>query len=456
MLVFGRITSATAQGAADRTYRLLRDDESWAWLRHQHDGGDAWDPVKYARLDERDDLYLTLGGETRLWIEGYRNELWGQTGIATNTYWLQRYMLHADLHVTPYVRLFAQFKSGIEVGRQGGPRPLDEDELDFNQLYADSVAIPGATIDDPPKLLLRIGLQETSYGSGRLIDAREGPNVRFGFEGVRLISRPSPFRVDAWVARPQITQREPFGDAPDVHEAFWGTYATYDVPSLVADLYYLGRERDYARYQRAAGTEWRHTTGARVRQRTGVAELEVEAAFQFGEVGGLPIAAWTVAGFAQLRGPRLPLRPVATFGFGATSGDGGASSRTLGTFNPLFPRGEYFGFVSANGPSNNAASHAQLAATFPARFSGSVEAWAFWRESLDDGVYSVPGTFLRPGSPSQGRYLGTQVEGFVTWQADRHLTLNTTLAYFAVGPFFETSPPGKNITYGATWVTYKF
>ncbi|HTB76047.1 MAG TPA: alginate export family protein [Polyangiaceae bacterium] len=440
----------------DRHYRLLRDDENWSWLRHDHGDSDFWDPVKYLRLGERDDVFLTLGGETRQWVEGYRNELWGQTGVEDNVYWLQRYMLHADTHLTPYARVFVQLKSGIEDGRQGGPRPVDEDLLDFNQLYADTIAIPGATLDDEPKLLLRTGLQEMSYGSGRLIDVREGPNVRFGYDGVRLISRPLPFRIDAFAVRPQVTQKNPFGDGPNLHEGFWGVYATYDVPHFVTDLYYLGLEREGAKYQKVAGTEWRQTIGARARGRFGAADLEVEGAYQFGSIASLPIAAWTVAAEGVMRGSNLPLRPVATLGLGATSGDGGASNRALGTFNPLFPRGAYFGLVSANGPSNNVAPHAQLAATFPAGFSGSIEAWAFWRQSPSDGVYNVPGMILRTGAPSQGSYLGTQVEGFVTLQANRHLSFNATLAYFAVGTFFRTSPPGKDITYGAGWATYKF
>jgi hypothetical protein len=143
-------------------------------------------------------------------------------------------------------------------------------------------------------------------------------------------------------------------------------------------------------------------------------------------------------------------------GMGATSGDGGAPHGDLGTFNPLFPRGAYFGLVSANGPSNNVSPHARVALTLPAGFSTSVEAWAFWRESVADGVYSVPGTLLRQGTPGQGTYLGTQVEGYVTWQADHHLSLNLTAAYFAVGTFFQTSAPGENIVYGAAWATYKF
>jgi Alginate export len=448
---------AGAQETDDRrAYRLLRDDENWAWLRAPHVGDDFWDPVKYMRLGDRDDTFLTLGGETRQWVEGYENELWGQTNIKTNIYWLQRYMAHADAHLTPYARVFVQLKSGIEYGRIGGPRPVDEDKLDFNQAYVDTTFIPAPSLDAEPNALLRIGRQEMSYGSGRLIDVREGPNVRFGYDGARVITHSGPVHFDAFAVRPDITQQEVFGDGANLQQALWGAWGTYAVPSLLVDAYYLGLERDDFKYQRIAGKEWRHTTGARVQARSPLAEAEVEVAYQFGQVAALPISAWTVAAGVVLRGKTLPLEPVLTLGIGATSGDRGPSSGSLGTFSPLFPRGAYFGLVSANGPSNNVAPHAALALQLPARFTASVEGWAYWRESSADGVYSVPGTLLRPGTSAEGQYLGAQVEGYLTWQADRHLSLNATLAYFATGSFFETSAPGKDITYGATWATYKF
>src|SRR5580704_10482983 len=120
-----------------RSYQPIRDDENWAWLRTPPAELDWWDPIKFIRLHQgRDDLYLSIGGETRQWVEGYQNELWGSTGFVDNFYWLQRYMLHADLRLTRYIRVFGQLKSGIEVGRLGGPRPMiDEDKLAWNQLF---------------------------------------------------------------------------------------------------------------------------------------------------------------------------------------------------------------------------------------------------------------------------------------------------------------------------------
>lgn len=441
-----------------RAYKLLRDDENWAWLRDLPPArADFWDRAKYVPLSRRrTDVYLTFGGEIRLWGEGYQNELWGATEHPQNGTFLQRYMLHADAHLSRYVRVFVQLKSGIGLFRLDGPRPLDQDLLDFNQFYIDAIAIPGRTPDDEPRLLLRGGRQELSFGSGRFVEAREGPNVRFGFDGLRVIARPGPVRIDAFVVRPSLTRPGVFDDAWDDAQWFWGVYGALRLPVLAADVYYLGRARESARFERAAGPEIRHTAGGRVRWKLSVLELELEAAYQFGALGALPIRAYTLAGEAVLVGERLFLRPRLVLGGGLTSGDQGPASASLGTFSAPFPRGAYFGMLSANGPSNNVAPHAALQLSLPASVSVLAEFWSFFRDSVHDGIYSVPGALLRPGADNPARYLGTQLEAWVTWQAGRHLTLSGTCGYFWTGEFFRASPPGEDITYAAGWMTYKF
>jgi len=443
-----------------RSYQPLRDDENWAWLRTPPAELDWWDPIKFIRLHQgRDDLYLSIGGETRQWVEGYQNELWGSTGFVDNFYWLQRYMLHADLRLTRYIRVFGQLKSGLEVGRLGGPRPMiDEDKLAWNQLFFDVDLVPAPTLDDDARLLVRIGRQEMSYGSGRLIDVREGPNVRFGFDGVRVIARPSPFRLDGFLVRPVITNPGVFDDRTDKTQLFWGFWGTFDVPWLLVDGYYLGLNRDHGVYEQGMGHELRHTVGGRVLAPLAKSRivLELESAYQFGTFIDAAISAWTVAGSAVVHISELPLSPQLTLGTGATSGDRNLADPNLNTFSPLFPRGAYFGLLGANGAANNIAGHAALALALPRDVSVSAEYWMFWRQSLADGIYNVPGYLLRPGNGNRGRYLGSQLEGYLTWQIDRHFSLNGTVAYFWAGTFFLESPPGYNITYAAFWATYRF
>ena len=190
-----------------RAYKPLRDDENWAWLR-ETSASDYWDPIKYLRVTpRRSDLYLTIGGEVRLWGEFFQHEQWGSTGHARDGAFLQRYMLHADAHLTRHLRVFVQLKSGLAAFQEDGPGPVDQDLLDFNQLYLDLIAIPGATLDDDPRLLLRGGRQELSFGSGRLVEVREGPNVRFGYDGIRLIARPGRARIDAFALLPPVRSR---------------------------------------------------------------------------------------------------------------------------------------------------------------------------------------------------------------------------------------------------------
>src|SRR5258708_12268 len=58
----------------DRSYRLLREDENWTFLRDRTLRQDFWDPIKYIPLRNRaDDWYLTIGGEAR--------EVWSRSAM---------------------------------------------------------------------------------------------------------------------------------------------------------------------------------------------------------------------------------------------------------------------------------------------------------------------------------------------------------------------------------------
>jgi len=115
----------------DRSYKLLREDEDWSFLRDPRLRQDPWDPIKYIRLrSNADDWYLTIGGEAREVWEQIGNDNWGQQPFM-NGYLNERYMLSLDLHFGKHVRTFLELKSGLNSFRRGGPRPIDEKKLDF-------------------------------------------------------------------------------------------------------------------------------------------------------------------------------------------------------------------------------------------------------------------------------------------------------------------------------------
>src|SRR5258707_469139 len=156
----------------DRSYKLLREDEDWSFLRDPRLRQDPWDPIKYIRLrSSADDWYMTIGGEAREVWEQIGNDNWGQQPF-NNGYLNERYMLSTDLHLGKRVRTFFEFKSGLNSFRRGGPRAIDEKKLHFQAAFLDLT-----TAGTRNWIKIRAGRQHLEYGSGRLVDVREGPNV---------------------------------------------------------------------------------------------------------------------------------------------------------------------------------------------------------------------------------------------------------------------------------------
>ena len=113
-------SSARLDEESQRRYLLSRGDENWTWLGTPHATSDFFDPIKYPRLTKRrEDIFLSIGCETRQYLEFFQNELWGSTGYVDNVSWLQRYMLHAELRLTRYVRLFVLEMACFAAGRRG-------------------------------------------------------------------------------------------------------------------------------------------------------------------------------------------------------------------------------------------------------------------------------------------------------------------------------------------------
>jgi len=117
-------------------YQQQRYDEDWSYLRDQKKRTDPLDLLKYIPLNDRG-WYVSLGGEAR-----WRYEFFSQFGFGAgpqdrNGYWLQRYLLHADWHLGKRVRVFTQLQSGLENGRNGGPRLTDGDGREIHQALVD-------------------------------------------------------------------------------------------------------------------------------------------------------------------------------------------------------------------------------------------------------------------------------------------------------------------------------
>src|ERR1700756_1804292 len=65
--------------APSRNYHLLREDDYWGFLADPAQRQDFWDPIKYIPLrEDRNDWFLSMGGEAREVWEQIGNDNWGQ------------------------------------------------------------------------------------------------------------------------------------------------------------------------------------------------------------------------------------------------------------------------------------------------------------------------------------------------------------------------------------------
>ena len=454
-------TGVPAEAApVDRTYKVLRENEDWSFLRDKGLRRDFWDPLKFIPTGSgREEWYTTVGGEVRQVWEQIGNDEFGQTPY-WNGYLLQRYMVHADTHYGPHLRTFVQLKSGLEDNRIGGPRIIDEKRLDFLAAYLEVGT--GGKREERNFIKLRVGRQELNYGSGRLVSVREGPNVRQSFDGFKVRSKVGNWQVDGWAVRPDLDKPGFFNNAPNHATEFWGVYATRPVTKLVsADAYYLGLDRQSATFNRGTAHELRHTLGIRLWRPIGLKEkrwdFDDEAVWQFGSFGTGGIKAWTVASDHGYSFLNAPLHPRLSFKADLSSGDD-PNKKDLGTFNPIFPLGNYFGVLASTGPGpvNFMDVHPRLQTQFPHGVTVSTD-WLFqWRQSTLDGIYTVPGSLLRPTGTSRERYVGDRPGIEVKWQVDRHLWVQADYGIFYPGRFVKQTQPGKDLNYWALWSGYKF
>ena len=245
-------------------YPLPRYEEDWSFLSDPAKRDDFWDRIKFIPLNEDRNIFLSLGGEIRETYERFHNTNFGLSPDDQDGYLLQRYLFHVDFHAGERFRFFGELNSSLEDGRTGGPRPLDEDKFDVHQGFVDFVVLKPR---ENSSLTLRVGRQEMAFGSGRMIDLREGPNVPLSFDGFRLSWKSPEWQVDGFATRPVQNKPGVFDDPPQHDFAFWGLYATHPLHQTqrkAFDFYYLGLDLKHAVFNQGAGHEKRHTLGARV------------------------------------------------------------------------------------------------------------------------------------------------------------------------------------------------
>jgi len=432
-----------AQAAAQCTKQRpilqpVRYEEDWSLQADPDCKKEAFDDLKYISLG-RENWYLSLGGEIRYRYENYEEPGFGVGPETPSGYVLQRYLLHTDWHLGRHFRLFAQFQSGLENGRNGGPRPTDEDVADVHQGFVD-------IMDSSQNLRLRVGRQEIEFGTGHLIGASEGLNIRRAFDGFRFTFKRGRWTFNSTLTHPVLVRPHTF-DIPDHSQTEWGAGFTRAREHGGWSGYYFGLNTKQASLNGKTGQDISETVGSRVWNQGALFDYNTDFIFQTGTFGSGHILAGAISSNDGITLHKLRFQPRFAVRFDYASGDGDPSSKNLNTFHPLFPNPQYSSISALLGPSNLTDVGPLLRLTLNSKTAISPEMPFYWRSSIQDGVYNFAGFLIRPGNLSKARFVGYQPGLTLDRTFSSHFSSTAGYFYFFTGDFLKQTPPGKDVGY---------
>lgn len=436
--------SSVAGASRSPDFKLIRYEEDYSYLAQVGRPLTGWERLKYVPLDADGSASVSFGGELRERWEYQRNPDFGAEQ-GRSSVWLQRGTLSADLHLGP-LRLYGQVLHAIESGRASGPSPVDENRLDIQNAFVEIALGPVGSVTPTA----RLGRQEMRFGSGRLVDPREGPNVRRTFDGGRFILGSGPWTLNGLYVRPREDRFGVFDDRINDEQALWGAYAVgKDVLSSgsTLDFYVLGYENERAHFVQGRASEERISVGARLSGKAGGWDYNWEVVGQFGHFGGGEIRAWTLATETGYTFSHAPLKPRIALSANVASGDKDPNDGKLQTFNPLFPRGNYFSEDATLGPRNFFNLHPFVTLQLTDAFTLTTDVNFFWRLEKGDGIYTPSGAILREPQPGAGRYVGTAASANLTWQITPYLEASAIYTRFEPGAFLDDTGAAKPLDF---------
>lgn len=420
-LALSLVSTAGIAQASESGFNSNRWQENFQYLAKQT-RRNSYESLKYLPLTvDREDVYLSLGGNFRERFNSYDNDLFGLKTHADGQQFLHRFLLHADLHATEHVRAFVQLASYLSnnLGLRKGP--LDNDSADLQQGFIDL---------QYQTLTARVGRQEFALGSSRLISVREGQNARRAFDGVRLSLKNDYLDLDAFGFEEVAITPASFDDRGNTQEKLWGLNSKWSFKPTDVEIYYIGLQRKDAHYQNMVGDESRHSFGSRVFGKRFGWDWNFEGIYQIGSFGPLTINAWTAASNSGYTFTIPSWRPRLGLSANVASGDRNATDRQLNTFNPLYPNLTYFEEAAILAPQNffNLMPNLSLQPLPGVRLSVD---WNFyWRLSNNDAVYARGLNPLEQTLGANGRFVTQALSTNIEWEIDKHFSLGFSYSHF--------------------------
>lgn len=354
-------------------------------------------------------------------------------------YVLWRIAPQLDVDVAPDLRARVQLFAANVADREGGARANDRNDLDLTQAFVEWQPSAGRFV--------RAGRQEIALGSGRLLAALDGANIRRRFDGLHSQWKLGHWTAVAVAASPVRVRPGTFDDESSSGRlAVGGGVIRGDAGRNSEAVYMIRTESGEGGFGAPMAPQMRYTAGLRLVRTAGGAFGELELLQQWGEGGvGLEIGAWAVAG--EVRATAMRFRSADLLlgtKFSLASGDDDPADNELGGFDPLFPNPGFNGSFPIFAPTNLVTFNPSVSLQFNEGDRIGFDVAFLTRIEAQDSAYALSGAAL----PAQGP--ARDVGALWALSGVRRLSENVSLT----GSLFwleqaESLPAGAEDTRGA-------
>ena len=238
-----------------------------------------------------------------------------------------------------------------------------------------------------------------------MISVREGPNSRQAFDAMKIMYKKNNLTADAFYGYHVKNRFGNFNDNMETDTKLFGFYSSVKGVKYLGniDVYFFNIQKSNSTYNTVSGEENRNTVGSRIWGAFSNWNYDMEAAYQFGKFDRKNIRVFTFS-INNFFNYKLNNR-IQKIGFKTEyiSGDKMQNDGYVGTFNPLFPRGAYFGLAALIGPSNLIYVHPFLEFHLTQKLNFNIDYDMFWRASENDAVYQPNVSVLFNSSESTSR-----------------------------------------------------
>ncbi|MBW8243703.1 alginate export family protein [Muricauda oceani] len=411
--------------------------------------GNWYHRLKYKSIGKK--AYVSFGGDFRVQYLLMDNEGWNPDLRDDDGFMLTRWLLHADLHLSGNVRVYAELQSALANSRDI-LLPVEENPLKLHQLFIDYQPFSEIAIT------FRLGRQEVSYGSTRLISLRDSPNTRRSFDGIKAIYNGGDIKTDMFYLHAVVDKVGIFDDTSSPDLRLWGIFSDMATAKkeLHFNFYYLGFYNNNALFYDGAGMEKRHTLAARIFKDRGSWWYDLEGGYQFGSIDSRSISAWSIALATSYHFKSIKYTPEIGIKADLISGDKDNMDNSQQTLNTMFGPGAYFGMAAAIAPSNLMDIHPNVKLFLSEKTMFACDYAFLWRYSTGEGIYRPNMTPFFERNDASSRYIGSQVSGVFSYRANKHVSLLMGMSWFDSGAYLKEVSTGENIVFGFVVAQFKF